>query len=382
MKLFHFASIFIWFVSEISTAQIISEPKPFAILKKQEGAILSLVFQPDGKMLATGSEDKTCVFWSIPEGKEVKSLTGFINSVKGCAYTSDSRYFVIAVERSIRIYYPNGDFVNQLNGPATTIWSFSVNPVTNKIALGSYDKNIRVIDFTSGKMNTITGHQKNALAVRFSPDNKLLASGSLDETVKIWDADNYKLLNTFTGHGGNIYDIVFTPDSKKVISASNDNSIRVWDLNTQKWEKSLLGNQKAVLCLAISPDGYYLVSGSFDGKVMLWDILRNECIYTFQEHVGQVNALAFSPDGKYFVSGGSDRLSLVWEMKPEIFVQKYFSDSLNKEIEKSEFFLPKNKDESKEAYKLRQEKASQYKIQLVSRLYNRYLSEIKGKPTL
>jgi WD40 repeat protein len=382
MNIFRFSGFFILFVSEITFAQINIDQKPIKVFKKQEGAIFALAFNPDSKILASGSDDKTCLFRSIPDGKEVLSLTGFNNSVKACAFTSDSKYFLAAIERTIRIYYPNGELVKQLGGTATNIWSFSFNPLTNQVLIGSYDKNLRVIDFTTGKLHTVNGHLKNALAVAYSPDNKFMASGSLDETVKLWDAASFTLLHTFTGHGGNIYDIVFTPDSKKLISASNDNSIRIWDLSSQKWEKSLLGNQKAVMCIAISPDGYYLVSGSYDGLVMLWDILRGEHIYSFREHSGTVNALAFSPDGKYFASGGSDELTMLWEMKPEIFVQKYFSREFQEEIDKSGLFLPKAKEETKDVYKIRQGKAEQLRIQLVGKYYNRYLSEIKGKPIL
>jgi WD40 repeat protein len=378
-KIVRYSLIVLFFISELSIAQESSDILPYLVLKKQQGSILSLAFQPDGKVLVSGSEDKSCVFWSFPEGKVISGISGLINSAKVVQFTPDSKYFLVAVERGIRVYYPNGEFVKPLGGPATHIWSFSYNPQLNRIVTGSYDKNIRIIDFSSGKIITVTGHLQNALAVRYSPDYKMFASGSLDESLKIWDAATNQLIYTFTGHGSNIYDVLFTPDSKKVISASNDNSIKIWDIDSRKWEKNLLGNESAIFCIAISADGYYLVSGAYDGTVKLWDILRNECIQTINEHIGQVNAVVFSPDGKYFVTAGNDKNIMVWEMKPEIFVQKYYSELFKNELENSELFLPKTKEETKDVYKIRQEKCKAFKGELFNKYYNRYLTEIKGK---
>lgn len=373
-----FLILLLWVVNG-SYAQSIFDPSPFKILKK-EGAVLSLAFQPDGKAILVGSEDKKCVLWSLVDGKEIFSLPGLIGGAKACAYTADNKYFLVAADRSVRIYYPNGEFVNQKGGPATDIWSFSVNQTTNKIAFGSYDKNIRITDFTNGKLTTITGHTKNALAVKYSPDNKLLASGSLDQSVRIWDAVSLNPLFTFSGHGGNIFDLVFTPDSKKLLSASDDNSIRIWDLESQKFEKNLLGNAKAILCLAVSPDGYYLLSGSFDGALMLWDIVRGENIYTFHEHTGAINALAYSTDGKCFASGSADKSVLIWELKPEMFIEKYFSAEMKDEMDKSGLFVSKAKEETKDAYKIRLSQSDTLKTALIDKYYSKYLAEIKGKP--
>ena len=342
---------------------------------------MSVAFNTDGTLLATGSADKTCEIWSVPDYTPIKELTGHASGVKFIVFTPDKKYLLTAGGNTIRVNNAETfDYIRPVKGPATFIWSFAYIQPKNEVIMGSYDKFIRSSDVSTGKQISSTGgHEKSVLAVACSPDFKLFASGSLDETIKIWDAQNDSVLQTCTGHGGNIYDVAFSPDSKHIFSASNDNSVRVWDVETGKTIKNLIGHSKGVTCLAVSPDGYYVVSGSFDTNIRLWDWMRDECIYTFIGHTETINSLAFQPDGKGFVSASDDKTVMVWELLPEIFVNQYFPKEFNSEYSASDLTLPRAKDESKQDYKLREEKASEFRKQLIDKYYRKYLTEIKGK---
>jgi len=131
--------------------------------------------------------------------------------------------------------------------------------------------------------------------------------------------------------------------------------------------------------LAISPDGYYLLSGSYDTNIKLWELSNGQCIYTYTGHKDAVNAIVFNPEGKMFVSASTDKTILVWELKPEVFVEHYFSKEMEDELAKSDLNKPKAKEESKADYKARQEKAETYQKELIQKYYTRYLEEVKGK---
>ncbi len=360
--------------------QVFTDQKPIKTLKKHDAGVMSLAFQPDGKVLASGSDDKTCVLWNFPEGTIMNTISGNTHSVQAIVYAANGTYLCTGTNKVIKIYKPNGEYADTYGGPATYIWSLAYNSITNKIVAGSYEKNIRMIDFVNGKLSfSFIGHSKNALAVAISPNGKLMASGSLDQTVKIWDLDSKSAIHTCTGHGGNIYAVQFTADSKKAISASNDNSIRIWDVETGEAVMSLNAHTKGVRSLAVGPDGNYLVSGSYDNTIKLWELSTGECIYTFNGHSDAVNTLAFHPNGKIFASGSTDKTIMIWELKPEIFVEHYYSKEYESEIAQSELFTPKGKDEAKAEYKARQEKAEALRQEIIKKYYDMYVADIKGK---
>ncbi len=361
-------------------SQHFQDQKPVQVLKKQQGAILSLAFQHDGSMFASGAEDKTCVIWSYHETKELRTLTGHTSGVKTVIFAPDLKYVYTAGDKSIRVYQTNGEFQKLLPGSVTALWKVAFNPGLNRFATGSYDKSIRISDLATAKSLTpLLGHQKNALAVAYSPDNKLLASGSLDESIKIWDASTGTLLKTMTGHGANIYDLVFTNDSKYIVSGSADNTARLWDATTGETVKNYPGHEKFVFCVAVSPDNSYLLTGSQDATIKLWDIKSGACIYSFIGHKDAVNALAFHPSGDTFISGSADNTIMVWKITPEIFVQRYFEKEFEEEMGKSDLFAPKGSSESKTDYKLRTEKAESFRSELVKKYYDKYMAEVKGK---
>lgn len=366
--------------SGISFSQLFPDQKPVHVIKKQQGAILSVAFQHDGSMFASGAEDKTCVLWSYPDWKELRTLTGHTAGVRTIIFAPDMKYMYTAGDKSIRVYQISGEFQKQLPGSVTALWKVAFNPGLYRFATGSYDKSIRITDLATAKqLAPLSGHQKNALAVAYSPDNKLLVSGSLDESIKIWDASSGTLLKTVTGHGANIYDLAFTSDSKYFVSGSADNSARLWDATTGETIRNYPGHEKFVFSVAISPDNSYLLTGSQDATIKLWDLKSGALIYSFIGHKDGVNALAFHPSGNTFISGSSDNTILVWEIKPEIFVERYFAKEFEEEIGKSDLFAPKGKDESRTDYKLRTDKAEAFRQALIQKYYDKYISEVKGK---
>ena len=173
--------------------------------------------------------------------------------------------------------------------------------------------------------------------------------------------------------------MLFAANSDLLFSASNDNSVRVWNLQTGETIHHLTGHEKGISSIALSPDEAYLLSGSYDGTIKLWDWINDECIATFEDQRSEVNAVAFHPEGNLFVGGYADQIIRVWEMKPELFVEHYYSQLFESELSQSLLFQPKGKEETKSDYKIRQEKALSFRNATVQKYYNQYLKEIKGK---
>jgi WD40 repeat protein len=150
-------------------------------------------------------------------------------------------------------------------------------------------------------------HGDQVLALAYSSDGKLLASGSMDEAVHLWDAKTGRLLRVLRGHEAWVDGVFFTPDNKRLISCGQDKTARLWDVATGKelrrWETK--GGWK----LAVSPDGKALAGmGSFPGKaaIFLWDVATGEKVreLPFEGEQDLAFDMAFSPDGKRLVSAG------------------------------------------------------------------------------
>jgi len=149
--------------------------------------------------------------------------------------------------------------------------------------------------------------------VAFSPDGRTLASGSNDDTVKLWDVANGQLLHTLEGHTSNVTSVAFSPDGRTLASGSNDATVKMWDATRGKLLRTLSGHTNGVSSVAFSPDGQRIVTGSFDQTAKVWEAASGRELLTLKGHSGEIWSLAFSADGRRIVTGGEDSTAKVWD---------------------------------------------------------------------
>jgi WD40 repeat protein len=203
---------------------------------------------------------------------------------------------------------------NTLGGHANWVNGISFSPDGKMLASGSADKTVKLWDTTTGKeIKTLTGHTDWVNSVSFSSDGKMLASGSADKTVKLWDTSTGKEIKTLTGHTNEVRGISFSPDGKMLASASVDSRVKLWDTSTGKQIKTLTGHTNWVYGISFSPDGKMLASASGDKTVKLWDTSTGKEIKTLTGHTNWVYGISFSPDGKMLASASNDRTVKLWD---------------------------------------------------------------------
>ena len=142
----------------------------------------------------------------------------------------------------------------------------------------------------------------------------MLASGSDDDTIRLWDVVTGRHIATLRGHGDDVDVVAFSPDGGVLASGSDDNTIRLWDAITGQHITTLRGHSAdiAVGALAFSPDGGVLASGSDDNTIRLWDAVTGVHKQTLTGPSG-VWSVAFSPDGRTLTSGSGDNTIRLWQ---------------------------------------------------------------------
>jgi len=190
--------------------------------------------------------------------------------------------------------------------------SVRYSPDGRQIASGSGDNTVKIWDAATGNLlKKLTGHTQYVSSVRYSPDGKQIASGA--EAIKIWEAATGNLLHTLTEHTYWVNSVDYSPDGKRIVSGSNDRTIKIWDAGTGNPLNTLRGHADKVLSVAYSPDGKQIVSGSDDHTINIWDAATGNLLHTLKGHTYPVNSVAYSPDGKHIVSGSGDRTIKIWD---------------------------------------------------------------------
>ncbi|MDF5715823.1 MAG: hypothetical protein PUP93_18550 [Rhizonema sp. NSF051] len=198
---------------------------------------------------------------------------------------------------------------NRLEGHQNIVQSVSFSPDGQMLATGSYDNTVKLWHSDGSLITTLKGHTQPVMSVRFSRDGRMIASGSKDGTVRLWHR-NGNLVKVFKAHNRPILSVSFSPDGKTIATGSEDNTAKLWQIDGQL-VKTLQGHRGWVKQVSFTPDGNWIVTISTDTTVKLWTRDGN-LFKTLTEHTDVVNSASFSPDGQILATASKDKTVKLW----------------------------------------------------------------------
>jgi WD40 repeat protein/KaiC/GvpD/RAD55 family RecA-like ATPase len=354
--------------------QVVYGLRELRILKGYSGGNIS--FSPDGKTIASASDDRTVKLWSI-EGRELHTFKGHSSKVTSVSFSPDGKTIASASEdKTVKLWSIEGTQLHTFKGHSGAVTSVSFSPDGKTIASASSDGSVKLWSIEGTQLHSLKEQNGEVTSVGFSPDGKTITFVNGDQTVKRWsiesrefmlirDGEEEVILEGKEGEAYLLISVRESPDGKTIAFASEDKTVKLWskdgslfststmDITIPIWrgdnrkeeisysrgevpiivsrgsrietrierystKLDLKGHSGAVTSVSFSPDGKTIVSASEDKTVKLWSMsIEGEQLHTLKGHSGSVTSVSFSPDGKTIASASSDGTIILWNFDLE-----------------------------------------------------------------
>ena len=317
-------------------------------LRGYNGWDVAVAFSPDGKTIASGGSNGSLRLWDVNTGELISKITGPTGAINSVLFSPNGQIFANTDHQgNIRLRNAQtGALLHALTGPdiafspdsqmlailqnnavdlrdvktGELLHTITKNGISNDVALspngemlatGSSDKNVPIWDVKTRTLrHTLTGHRRNVKSVAFSPDSRTLAS--CGNEVRLWNTETGDLLHTLTGHRGVLWEVAFSPDGK-TLAVAELGAVSLWDVKTGEIFRTL--TERGANSVAFSPDGKTLACDR-GNIVHLWDTETGELLQELSGHTDFISSVAFSPGGRTLASGSADGTVLLWELVP------------------------------------------------------------------
>jgi serine/threonine protein kinase len=290
------------------------------VLKGHKGAVHAVTFVAGSLSLASTGADGTLRLWDAAKGELIRTVEAGDN-VTGALSVQERIAAVGHQDGMVSIWdLDRGQRQRTFKRNDALIWSVAFAGDTQRVLSAGHDWAVALWDQRrdAGPAHLFEGHDNAVQAVAFgsrpsSQGGSLLATGSADKTIRLWDAADFGQIRIYRGHRDFVSALAFAPDGGHFASASFDKTVKLWSTSESGSSRTLRGHKGRVTAVAFSPDGQILASASEDGTVRLWDWKRSRVVRTLAGHTGGVRAVAFSADGKYAATAGEDGSIRLWD---------------------------------------------------------------------
>ncbi|MDZ8054957.1 MAG: eIF2A-related protein [Aulosira sp. ZfuVER01] len=204
---------------------------------------------------------------------------------------------------------------NRLEGHQDVVQSVSFSPDGKILATASYDNTVKLWRLDGSLIKTLKGHTKPVISVAFSSDSQMIASASQDGTVRLWQRDG-NLIGSFKAHQDSVLSVAFSPDGQTIATASKDKTAKLWRVNGQPIT-TLTGHDKSVRQVRFSPDGNRIITISNDKTLKFWQ-RDGKPLQTLSAHDDTVMSADFSLDGQIIATASLDKTVKLWNKEGQV----------------------------------------------------------------
>jgi len=285
-------------------------------------------FSPDGTWLATGSSDKTVILWDMDQVSQIGDTVAYMaGDVWALAVSPDYKLFSAAdLNGNIRTWQFDG---STLRNPRTNVHSGGVLSLAYSqngkwLASSGYtDNSIRIWDAKTGEelWSIENAHDKEIWSISFSPDDRLIASASFDQTVKIWDTETQSMVGVALNHDVEVYNVIFANQGSEILVAGYSPNILRWDIAglTAETVPTVVSGHAAAVNLLASNSKYpnLFASTSDDKTILLWNVDNEEHTPPVLGMNESMEAVAFRPGGDWMASATNNNTVVLWQLDAE-----------------------------------------------------------------
>lgn len=338
---------------------------------KHPDSVLTMAVVPGGTQVVTSCADRMIRVWDVTSAKVLRTMGPFEEFIHAIDVSADGQRLLVSQAESRVVRLWELETGHEISSPAMDgtlsplinlkrtgglLWAASFAPNDDVLTVGGDEA--RLWDVKTGRERITFSPHGAVASARFSPDNKLIVTGSWDNSARIWNAEtgqavrklegehtafvntavfspdgNFVLtasddgtaklwsvadgqvVRTFAGQADRVRSAIFSVDGRSIMTTSNDKSAWLWNTATGDVVRKFTGHRWAVLTADLSRDGTRLITGSEDNVAKVWDVATGECLLTLAGHTAPIASVAFSPDASRVLTGSLDQSAKLWDAR-------------------------------------------------------------------